>query len=141
MSRQPITEADLHAHVDGVLSSVSAEVSLPKLFDNIHRFPSYIIRLFQLENGRPVWTDLAEWFWGLPRWLRLLGDTSSQASRSARNVRGPSRSSHRMRRAHRRPSTSSTCITGRRDRPMPRDTATVSVAQHRSRPAAIPGRE
>jgi phosphonate transport system permease protein len=58
-----------------VLSSISAEVSLPKLFDNIHRFPSYIIRLFQLENGHPVWTDVAEWFWGLPRWLRLLGET------------------------------------------------------------------
>jgi len=58
-----------------VLSSISAEVSLPKLFDNIHRFPSYIIRLFQLENGRPVWTDFTEWFWGLPRWLRLLGET------------------------------------------------------------------
>ena len=58
-----------------VLSSVSAEVSLPKLLDNIHRFPSYILRLFQLENGQPVWTDFAEWFWGLPRWLRLLGET------------------------------------------------------------------
>ena len=50
-----------------VLSGISAEVSLGKLFDNIHRFPSYIIRLFQLENGRPVWTDPGEWFWGLPR--------------------------------------------------------------------------
>jgi phosphonate transport system permease protein len=58
-----------------VLSSMSAEVSLPKLFDNIHRFPSYILRLFVLEDGRPVWTDVAEWFWGLPRWLRLLGET------------------------------------------------------------------
>ena len=58
-----------------VLSSISAEVSIPKLLDNIHRFPSYILRLFQLENGRPVWTDFAEWFWGLPRWLRLLGET------------------------------------------------------------------
>ncbi len=58
-----------------VLSSISAEVSLPKLLDNIHRFPSYIIRLFQLENGQPVWTDIGEWFWGLPRWLRLLGET------------------------------------------------------------------
>jgi phosphonate transport system permease protein len=58
-----------------VLSSISAEVSLPKLFDNIHRFPSYIIRLFHLENGQPVWTDFTEWFWGLPRWLRLLGET------------------------------------------------------------------
>ncbi|MBL6614464.1 MAG: phosphonate ABC transporter, permease protein PhnE [Reyranella sp.] len=58
-----------------VLSSLSAEVSLGKLIDNIHRFPSYIIRLFQLENGQPVWTDVGEWFWGLPRWLRLLGET------------------------------------------------------------------
>jgi phosphonate transport system permease protein len=57
------------------LSSLSAEVSLGKLLDNIHRFPSYIIRLFHLENGQPVWTDIAEWFWGLPRWLRLLGET------------------------------------------------------------------
>lgn len=62
-----------------VLSSISAEVSLGKLAENIHRFPSYIIRLFQLENGRPVWTDLAEWFWGLPRWLRLLGETLMMA--------------------------------------------------------------
>jgi phosphonate transport system permease protein len=58
-----------------VLSGLSAEVSLGKLLANIDRFPSYIVRLFHLENGRPVWTDFAEWFWGLPRWLRLLGET------------------------------------------------------------------
>ena len=58
-----------------VLSALSAEVSLGKLLGNIHRFPSYIVRLFHLENGQPVWTDLGEWFWGLPRWLRLLGET------------------------------------------------------------------
>ena len=61
--------------VAALLASVSAEVSLPKLFENIHRFPSYILRLFQLESGQPVWTDFGEWFWGLPRWLRLLGET------------------------------------------------------------------
>ena len=58
-----------------LLASVSAEVSLSRLAENIHRFPSYIVRLFFLENGQPVWTDLGEWFWGLPRWLRLLGET------------------------------------------------------------------
>ena len=58
-----------------VLSALSAEVSLGKLAANIHRFPSYIVRLFHLENGQPVWTDFGEWFWGLPRWLRLLGET------------------------------------------------------------------
>ncbi len=56
-------------------ASVSAEVSPVHLIENIGRFPSYIIRLFHLDSGRPVWTDVAEWFWGLPRWLRLLGET------------------------------------------------------------------
>lgn len=58
-----------------LLSSVSAEVSPVRFFENFHRFPSYIVRLFHLENGRPVWTDFGEWFWGLSRWLRLLGET------------------------------------------------------------------
>ena len=58
-----------------LLASVSAEVSPTQFIDNIGRFPSYIIRLFQLENGQPAWTDFTEWFWGLPRWLRLLGET------------------------------------------------------------------
>jgi phosphonate transport system permease protein len=57
------------------LSSVSAEVSPLKLADNIGRFTSYIFRLFHLENGAFVWTDPAEWYWGLARWLRLLGET------------------------------------------------------------------
>ena len=58
-----------------LLASVSAEVSPARLIENIGRFPSYIIRLFQLESGQPAWTDFTEWFWGLPRWLRLLGET------------------------------------------------------------------
>lgn len=58
-----------------LLASVSAEVSPAKLIDNIGRFPSYIVRLFLLENGQPVWTDVFEWFWGIRRWLRLLGET------------------------------------------------------------------
>ncbi len=58
-----------------MLASVSAEVSPVKFLENIHRFPSYIVRLFNLENGRPVWTDFGEWFWGIHRWLRLLGET------------------------------------------------------------------
>jgi phosphonate transport system permease protein len=56
-------------------ASASAEVSLVRLVDNIGRFPSYIVRLFHLESGQPAWTDFGEWFWGLPRWLRLLGET------------------------------------------------------------------
>lgn len=58
-----------------VLAAISAEVSPARFIENIHRFPSYIIRLFHLENGQPVWTDIPEWFWGISRWLRLLGET------------------------------------------------------------------
>lgn len=57
------------------LSAVSAEVSPAKLADNIGRFTSYIDRLFHLESGAPVWTDPVEWFWGIARWLRLLGES------------------------------------------------------------------
>lgn len=58
-----------------LLASASAEVAPAKLLDNIGRFPSYIVRLFLLENGQPAWTDIPEWFWGIGRWLRLLGET------------------------------------------------------------------
>ena len=57
------------------LSSISAEVAPLRLFENIGRFTSYIGRLFYLESGAPVWADPAEWYWGLARWLRLLGET------------------------------------------------------------------
>jgi len=58
-----------------VLSSVSAEVDLAKFFANIGNFTSYIGRLLHLDSGALVWTDPVEWYWGLARWLRLLGET------------------------------------------------------------------
>jgi phosphonate transport system permease protein len=61
------------------LSSISAEVAPMRFIENIGRFTSYIGRLFYLENGAPVWTDPAEWYWGLSRWLRLLGETLMMA--------------------------------------------------------------
>jgi phosphonate transport system permease protein len=57
------------------LSSVSAEVSPVRFFANIGNFTSYIWRLCHLDSGALVWTNPAEWFWGLGRWLRLLGET------------------------------------------------------------------
>ncbi len=57
------------------LSSVSAEVDLAKLFANIGNFTSYLGRLIHLDSGAFVWSDPVEWYWGLPRWLRLLGET------------------------------------------------------------------
>ncbi|MBV9655069.1 MAG: phosphonate ABC transporter, permease protein PhnE [Acetobacteraceae bacterium] len=38
-------------------------------------FFSYFDRIFTLDGGARAWTDPREWFWGLRRWLRLLGDT------------------------------------------------------------------
>jgi phosphonate transport system permease protein len=57
------------------LSSVSTEVSPSLFFDKIGNFTSYIGRLFHLDSGAAVWTDPVEWYWGLGRWLRLLGET------------------------------------------------------------------
>jgi len=57
------------------LSSVSAEVSLAKLFGNIGNFTSYVYRLLHLDGGAAVWTNPVEWYWGLGRWLRLLTET------------------------------------------------------------------
>jgi len=61
------------------LSSVSAEVSLGKLATNIGNFTSYFGRLLHLDSGALVFSDPVEWFWGLGRWLRLLGETLMMA--------------------------------------------------------------
>jgi phosphonate transport system permease protein len=57
------------------LSSISAEISPTRFFAKIGNFTSYIYRLGHLDSGALVWTDPAEWFWGISRWLRLLGET------------------------------------------------------------------
>ena len=38
-------------------------------------FTSYFDRLGTLDSGARVWTDPAEWFWGLKKWGALLGQT------------------------------------------------------------------
>jgi phosphonate transport system permease protein len=58
----------------GVASWV-AEIRPQTFFDKIGGFTSYFERLTHLDNGDYVWSDPAEWFWGLKRWLRLLGET------------------------------------------------------------------
>ncbi len=56
-----------------------AEIDLRLFFSNIHKFPNYIGRIFVLDSGplagHLVIYDIAGWFWGLGKWLRLLGDT------------------------------------------------------------------
>ena len=58
-----------------LLSGYIAEISFSKLYQHIGGFASYIDRIFHLENGRPVISDPAEWFWGWKKWLALMGET------------------------------------------------------------------
>ena len=53
----------------------AAEVAPAVLWAKIGNFTSYFFRLAHLDTGALVWTDPAEWFWGLKKWLRLLGET------------------------------------------------------------------
>ncbi|KAA5603594.1 phosphonate ABC transporter, permease protein PhnE [Blastochloris sulfoviridis] len=51
------------------------EVDLGKFGANLHRFGDYVGRLAHLDSGAIVLSDVGEWFWGLRRWLWLLGET------------------------------------------------------------------
>jgi phosphonate transport system permease protein len=58
----------------GVASYV-AEVDIAKFWLNIGRFTNYLGRLFYLDTGQLVWTDVTEWFWGFKKWLVKIGET------------------------------------------------------------------
>jgi phosphonate transport system permease protein len=58
-----------------VIAAVGAEVNLRTLFTYFGNFVSYFDRIFTLENGARVWTDVGEWFWGWRKWLWMLGET------------------------------------------------------------------
>lgn len=62
-----------------LLSGWVAQVSPGLLWDKGGNVFDYFDRLLTLEAGaragQRVWLDPAEWFWGLPHWLALLGDT------------------------------------------------------------------
>jgi phosphonate transport system permease protein len=62
-----------------ILAAWMAEVDLGKFYDNIGNFTSYIGRIFYLESGQAVIRDPFEWFWGLDKWLMLLGETLMMA--------------------------------------------------------------
>jgi phosphonate transport system permease protein len=57
------------------IAAIGAEVNLRTLFTYFGNFLSYFDRIFKLDNGMRVWTDVGEWFWGWRKWLRLLGET------------------------------------------------------------------
>jgi phosphonate transport system permease protein len=58
-----------------VVASIGAEVNLRTLFTYFGNFVSYFDRIFMLENGSRVWTDIGEWLWGWRKWSLYLGET------------------------------------------------------------------
>lgn len=58
-----------------VLSAYVAEIDGRKFVNNISNFTTYLSRLFYLENAQPVWSDVAEWFWGFRKWLSKIIET------------------------------------------------------------------
>ena len=51
------------------------DVNLWKFFENFWRFPAYFAATAPKLSLATLAADLAEWFWGFRRWMRLLGDT------------------------------------------------------------------
>ena len=58
-----------------VIAAIGAEVHPVTFFNKIGNFVSYFDRIFTLESGARVWSDIGEWFWGWKKWLALLGET------------------------------------------------------------------
>ena len=58
-----------------VVAAVGAEVNLRTFFTYFGNFISYFDRIFTLEDGARVWTNVGEWFWGWQKWLKMLGET------------------------------------------------------------------
>jgi len=58
-----------------VVAAIGAEVNLRTFFTYFGNFLSYFDRIFTLEDGTRVWTNFGEWFWGLHKWLWMLGET------------------------------------------------------------------
>lgn len=57
------------------LAVYGAEVDPLMFWTKLGNFTSYFHRLLTLDAGGWVWTNPSDWFWGLHRWLRLLGQT------------------------------------------------------------------
>ncbi len=57
------------------VSAHVAEIDPATVWNKIGGLTSYLDRIGTLDGGARVWTDPADWFWGLKRWSRLLGET------------------------------------------------------------------
>ena len=58
-----------------VLAGIAGEVDLVKFLSNIDRLPNYIRSLVPSLSWANFGSDVAEWFWNLDEWLKLLADT------------------------------------------------------------------
>lgn len=58
------------------ISIQGAEVNPVMFWNKLGNFTSYFDRLLTLDAGGRVWTNPSDWFWGIKRWLRLLGETA-----------------------------------------------------------------
>jgi phosphonate transport system permease protein len=57
------------------LGGIAGEVDLAKFFANIERLPNYVRSLVPALSWSSLGHDLAEWYWNLGDWLKLLIDT------------------------------------------------------------------
>lgn len=53
----------------------SSEVNFRKFSENLWRFPAYFAGTLPALSLQTLAADIAEWMWGIKRWLRMLGDT------------------------------------------------------------------
>lgn len=62
-----------------VVAGLMAEVDPLMFLENIHKFPTYIRKIFILDSdanaGRFVLYDVQSWYWGIRKWLKLLAET------------------------------------------------------------------
>jgi phosphonate transport system permease protein len=59
-------------------AAYAGEVDLARLYQNLGNFTDYLGRLFYLDDGRIVFSNVYEWFWGITqknKWLPLLWET------------------------------------------------------------------
>lgn len=57
------------------LSAWVGEVDIPNFVHNAHRFTAYFGNTVPELRWSSLGADLSEWYWGLGRWLKLLGET------------------------------------------------------------------
>lgn len=58
-----------------IVAGLGAEVAPRTFVEKIGNFVGYFDRILNLDTGKRVWTDPAEWFWGWQKWLKLLAET------------------------------------------------------------------